>query len=118
MKSFGNYIFEFRVDENKHELKLEVEEFHFNVVSKNDSIIIEDDRISVLNKGQILNFDFSISGIFHLQKVSIYINALDFTNVNEVSARKVTPVTRTTYAVECFTGDSRTHSHGVYTKRV
>ena len=85
MKSFGNYIFEFRVDENKHELKLEVEEFHFNVVSKNDSIIIEDDRISVLNKGQILNFDFSISGIFHLQKVSIYINALDFTNVNEVS---------------------------------
>ena len=45
----------------------------------NDSIIIEDDRVTVLNKGQVLNFDFSITGMFHLQKVSIYINALDFT---------------------------------------
>ena len=83
MKSYGDYIFEFRIDENKHQLKLKIEEFHFNIVSQNDSIIIEDDRISVLNKGQILNFDFSISGIFHLQKVSIYINASDFTKVNK-----------------------------------
>jgi len=83
MKSFGDYVFEFSIDENKHQLKLKIEEFHFNIVSQNDSIIIEDDRISVLNKGQILNFDFSISGIFHLQKVSIYINASDFTKVNK-----------------------------------
>ena len=85
MKSYGDYIFEFIINNDKHELKLKIEEFHFNIVSQNDSIMIEDDRISVLNKGQILNFDFSISGIFHLQKVSIYIKASDFTKVNKAS---------------------------------
>ena len=85
MKSYGDYIFKFIIDNDKHELKLKIEEFHFNIVSQNDSIMIEDDKIAVLNKGQILNFDFSISGIFHLQKVSIYIKASDFTKVNKAS---------------------------------
>lgn len=82
MKSYGDYNFEFGIEKNKHKLKLRLEKYHYNIVSLNDSIIIEDDRVSVLNKGQILNFDFSISGMFYLQKVSIYVNALDF-NENE-----------------------------------
>lgn len=85
MNSFGEYMFKFSVDKIKYQLKLKIEKFHFNIVSQNNSIIIEDDKISVLNKGQILNLDFSISGIFHLQKVSIYIKAPDFTKVSEVA---------------------------------
>ncbi len=78
MNTYGDYTFEFELEKNKFELKLKIEKYHFNIISLNDSIIIEDDRVSVLNKGQVLNFDFSISGMFYLQKVSIYINALDF----------------------------------------
>tara|TARA_R110002073_G_scaffold72537_1_gene177319 strand:+ start:316578 stop:317813 length:1236 start_codon:yes stop_codon:yes gene_type:complete len=79
MRIYGAYNFEFELEKNKHSLALKIEKYHFNIVSLNDSIIIEDDRVTVLNKGQVLNFDFSITGMFHLQKVSIYINALDFT---------------------------------------
>jgi len=85
MKTPGDYLFEFNVAENKYELKLKIEKNHYNIISQNDSIMIEDDSISILNKGQILNFDFSISGMFHLQKVSFYIYAIDFTeNKKEV----------------------------------
>tara|TARA_B110000090_G_scaffold183668_1_gene210499 strand:+ start:1067 stop:2299 length:1233 start_codon:yes stop_codon:yes gene_type:complete len=80
MSSYGNYTFCFELNENIFELNLKIEKYHFNIISLNDSIMIEDDKISVLNKGQILNFDFSLSGIFHLQKVSIYIKAIDFSN--------------------------------------
>ena len=79
MKAYGDYNFEFGIEKNKYKLKLRLEKYHYNIISLNDSIIIEDDRVSVLNKGQILNFDFSVSGIFYLQKVSIYVNALNFT---------------------------------------
>lgn len=85
MKAYGDYNFEFGIEKNKYKLKLRLEKYHYNIISLNDSIIIEDDRVSVLNKGQILNFDFSVSGIFYLQKVSIYVNALNFTeNKKEV----------------------------------
>tara|TARA_B110001450_G_scaffold126635_1_gene119225 strand:+ start:239 stop:1471 length:1233 start_codon:yes stop_codon:yes gene_type:complete len=80
MNSFGNYSFSFELDENIFELKVRIEKYHFNIVSLNNYIVIEDDKISLVNKGQILNFDFSISGMFHLQKVSIYLNVFDFIN--------------------------------------
>ena len=79
MKSYGNYTFDFGIEKNEYKLKLRIEKYHYNITSLNNSIIIEDDRVSVLNKGQILNFDFSVSGMFYLQKVSIYVNALGFT---------------------------------------
>ena len=79
MNSFGNYSFSFELDENIFELKVKIEKYHFNIVSLNNYMVIEDDKISLINKGQILNFDFSISGMFHLQKVSIYLNVFDFT---------------------------------------
>jgi len=80
MNSFGNYSFSFKLDENIFELKVKIEKYHYNIVSLNNYIVIEDDKISLVNKGQILNLDFSISGMFHLQKVSIYLNVFDFTN--------------------------------------
>lgn len=78
LKTSGNYNFIFKAEKQHYELKLKIEKFHYNVVSLNEAIIIENDKISVLSKGQILNFEFSISGIFYLQKVSIYINAQEF----------------------------------------
>jgi hypothetical protein len=83
LKTSGNYNFIFEFDKQHYELKLNIEKFHYNIVSLNEAIIIENDQISVLSKGQILNFDFSISGIFYLQKVSIYINAQEFIENNE-----------------------------------
>jgi hypothetical protein len=83
LKTSGNYNFIFEFDKQHYELKLNIEKFHYNIVSLNEAIIIENDEISVLSKGQILNFDFSISGIFYLQKVSIYINAQEFIENNE-----------------------------------
>ena len=86
MNSYGNYSFFFELEDNLFELKIKIDKYHFNIISLNNFIIIEEDKVSVINKGQILNFDFSISGMFHLQKVSIYINVFDFTN-HEIESR-------------------------------
>jgi hypothetical protein len=85
MSISGDYIFNFELEQTSYTLKLKIEKYHFNIISLNNSIIVEDDAISVLNKGQILNFDFSISGMFHLQKVSIYVKAQDFTDTKTKS---------------------------------
>ena len=74
----GNYRLEFIFAKNSCVLELVIQKNHYNIVSLIDSIIIEDDEITVLNKGKILNLDFSISGVFDLQKVSIYIKSIDF----------------------------------------
>ena len=79
LKTAGKYIFIFKFETLQYKLNLKIEKFHYNIISLNEAIIIENDKVSVLSKGQILNFDFSISGMFHLQKVSVYIKALDFT---------------------------------------
>lgn len=76
--SAGSYVFNFEIENKSYQLKLKIELYHYSIISLNDSIIIEDDKISVLNKGQILNFDFSVSGMFQLQKVTMYVSALSF----------------------------------------
>ena len=84
-RSHGTYNFIFKVEKLSYELKLNIEKFHYNIVSLNETIIIENDKISVLSKGQILNFDFAISGVFYLQKVSIYIIAEEFIENKEMA---------------------------------
>ncbi|MCK5401224.1 MAG: hypothetical protein KAJ28_06285 [Flavobacteriaceae bacterium] len=74
----GKYLITFTIEKEKYSIKCEIQQYHFNIVSLDDSIIIEDDRINIINKGQILNLDFSITGLFYLQKVSIYIKMFDF----------------------------------------
>jgi len=78
--SSGNYIFDFIIHKKNYQLKLKLEKYHYNIVSLTEAIIIEDDFIKVINKGQIINLDFFISGMFQLQKVSIYIKAIEITN--------------------------------------
>ncbi len=79
MKSAGNYLFEFTTQGKHCELKLKIEKYHYNITSMDDSVIIEDDKVVVLNKGQILNLNFSVSGIFYLHNISLYTNAMEFT---------------------------------------
>ena len=83
IKSAGDYAFEFIIEGKSYGLKLRIEKYHYNIVCLNDTIIIEDDKVLALNKGQILNFDFAVSGMFHLQKASIYIPAIDFIEKNK-----------------------------------
>ncbi|MEM1258934.1 MAG: hypothetical protein AAGH81_10405 [Bacteroidota bacterium] len=82
-KSAGDFNFEFNLDGKQHVLKLKIEKYHYNILSLNDSIIVEEDKVMVLNKGQILHLDFSVSGMFHLQKISVYFNAMEFIDKNE-----------------------------------
>jgi len=77
-KTTGKYTFEFLLGKDSYALRFEIQKYHYNIISLTNSIIIEDDRISVINKGQVLILDFSITGIFHLQKVSVYVKTLDF----------------------------------------
>lgn len=72
----GSYLFHFKIGKTENTLKLQIEKYHYNIISLEKSVIIEEDTISLVNKGQIVVLDFSISGLFHLQKASIYINTI------------------------------------------
>ncbi|WP_242202135.1 hypothetical protein [Aestuariivivens insulae] len=69
----GSYEFTFQTNDEEYVLGSRIQPKHYGIVSLQESIILEDEKVSVLNKGQILNLDFTISGMFYLQKVSIYI---------------------------------------------
>jgi len=73
----GIYTFKFCLEKETFELILKIQKYHNNIKSLNDSIIIENDQISVLNKGQIINLNFSISGLFFIQTVTIYLKVLE-----------------------------------------
>jgi len=69
----GEYLLKFFIDKSAYNLRIMIQKYHYNIISLIDSIIIEDDQINVINKGQILDLDFSINGLFYIQKVSIYV---------------------------------------------
>ena len=78
MQSAGDYRFRFEGEGIDCELQLRIEKYHYNIVSLHHAVIIKDDKVSIINKGQILKMDLSIYGVFHLQKVTLYLPAVDF----------------------------------------
>lgn len=56
-----------------HELSIMIEKYHYNIRCLENNIFIENDRLSLENKGQILEISFDIFGVFFLQKISMYI---------------------------------------------
>lgn len=89
----GKYILEFHQDKNAYSIKINIEKHHLNIKSLNDSFIIEDDQINLINNGQIINMDFSIKGLFYIQKASIYINTYDLLEGNnDTTSGKFTAV--------------------------
>ena len=82
--SSGEYNAVFHIGKECYKLKFQIQKNHHIIVSLDESVFIEDDSINIINKGQILNLDFSLTGMFYLQKVSIYIKAYDLSsNGNE-----------------------------------
>ncbi|MFT5736867.1 MAG: hypothetical protein ACI9SG_001212, partial [Maribacter sp.] len=70
----NKYKLIFNLDnEVSHELIIIIEEYHYNIRCLENNIFIENDRLSLENKGQILEIGFDIFGVFFLQKVSIFI---------------------------------------------
>ena len=68
----GKYSVIFTYDKNVYKIKINIEKYHLNIKSINKSLILNDDRISLINNGQIIILEFSINGLFQIQKVSIY----------------------------------------------
>jgi len=84
---------QFNHEKNNYPLKITIEKHHLNIKSLNDSFIINDDRINLINNGQIVNLDFSIKGLFYIQKASIYINTYDLLEEsNDATSGKFTAV--------------------------
>ncbi|UII78792.1 hypothetical protein [Flagellimonas sp. CMM7] len=50
-----------------------IQKHHYSITSDTEDIEIENDRVSIESKGQILELHFSVIGIFLLQKVSLYL---------------------------------------------
>ncbi|SEC00615.1 hypothetical protein SAMN04489761_2230 [Tenacibaculum sp. MAR_2009_124] len=83
----NNYKAIFSIDNEKHELSFLVEEFHYNIRSRTENVVVENDRLSLENKGQILELHFSLVGIFYIQKVSIYMKVYNLFQTSEVIGR-------------------------------
>jgi len=56
-----------------HQLLILIEKYHYNIRCLEKNIFIENDRLSLENKGQILEISFDVFGVFFLQKVSLYV---------------------------------------------
>lgn len=82
----GKYLVRFYNEKSPYKIKLNIEKYHLNVKSLNDSLIINDDQISLINNGQIVHLDFSIKGLFYIQKASIYIKIYDLLEGSNTSA--------------------------------
>jgi len=74
----ANYHICFLFNGERHNLNIKILKYHYNVISLNDSIIIEEDNLRLMSNGRILKLDFSLVGVFFLQTVSIYVSILDF----------------------------------------
>ena len=68
------YCCEFETPDFKCSLNIEIEKYHHNIVSLDKNIIIESDKVTILNSGQILYLDYAIFGIFAFQKISSYVH--------------------------------------------
>lgn len=73
LNTAGYYLAKFILAKMEYSFEFEIQKYHFNLISTDKSIVIKDDQIKLINKGQILYLDFSLIGIFFFQKMSIYI---------------------------------------------
>ncbi|SOD12730.1 hypothetical protein [Pedobacter xixiisoli] len=70
----GDYQFKFHGDsEDFHTLELSIDSLNYNISSKNPDVIIENDIVKLINRGQNAYLDFEVLGVSYIQKVSIYI---------------------------------------------
>lgn len=69
----GTYILTFNFDDGfKDTLKFKILPTDYQIITLTENVYIEKDRFELLNKGSIVNFRFSFSGIIAFDRVNIY----------------------------------------------
>lgn len=69
----GTYELTFDFEEGfKETLKFKILPTNYQIITLTENVYIEKDRIELLNKGSVINFRFSFSGIIALERVNIY----------------------------------------------
>tara|TARA_R110000744_G_scaffold165290_1_gene282387 strand:- start:265 stop:1524 length:1260 start_codon:yes stop_codon:yes gene_type:complete len=69
----NKYTLIFNLDDGTStKLNIEIEKYHYNILCIENNIFIENDRLSLENKGQILEISFDVFGVFFLQKAAIF----------------------------------------------
>ena len=69
----GTYAFTFDFGDGfKESLKFKILSTNYKIITLTENVYIEKDRIELLNKGSVINFRFSFSGIIALERVNIY----------------------------------------------
>lgn len=75
----GNYLFKFYSNDDKdiYAFELSIDSLNYNISSKDPDVIIENDVVKLINRGQNVYLDFEVLGVSYLQKVSMYIKMYD-----------------------------------------
>uniref|UniRef100_UPI004054B3BF hypothetical protein n=1 Tax=Yeosuana sp. TaxID=2529388 RepID=UPI004054B3BF len=69
----GTYELSFNLDNNLTEvIKFKILATNYKIITLTENVYIEKDRIELLNKGTVINFRFTFSGIITLERVNIY----------------------------------------------
>ncbi|WP_298497730.1 hypothetical protein [uncultured Algibacter sp.] len=69
----GTYNVTFNFDDGfKENLKFKILATNYQIITLTENVYIEKDRIELVNKGSVINFRFSFSGIIALERVNIY----------------------------------------------
>ncbi len=81
----SNYKAKFIMTDNEIDLRFSIKKYHYNIVSDMEDIVLENDRIQIVSKGQILELHFEITGIFLLQNISMYIKNYELFSKNRAT---------------------------------
>jgi len=69
----GTYSLTFNFDTGfKETLKFKILDTNYQIITLTENVYIEKDNIELLNKGSVINFRFSFSGIIALERVNIF----------------------------------------------
>ena len=87
-KLAGNYLFTFYNygEEELYSLELTIDSHNYNILSSDPNLIIANDVVKLINRGQNVCLDFEVFGVSYLQKISMYIKMYYLMNPgNEIS---------------------------------
>lgn len=74
------------------ELKLNIVKYHLKIKSIDESLFFENDKINLVNNGQVINMVFSINGLYFIKRISIYIKAHNLKKEKGIHEGKYTAV--------------------------
>lgn len=70
----GYYKFNFNIEDSFNDtIELKILDTNFKIITLTENVHIEQDKIELLNRGSVINFRFSFSGIIVLERVNIFL---------------------------------------------